>query len=101
MCAQVSGQCVAASTGVAAEGALEGFLPCVQLDVSKEVSLLSEWHPALAALERPVAYKAQEVTVDQALLRSQHKQEWGTLDDVCIALKKYPTLHSQIQGWFI
>lgn len=51
MCAQVSGEGVTAPAGVAAEWALEGFLACVKLDVSQEVSFLGEGHTALAALE--------------------------------------------------
>lgn len=39
---QVAGEGVAAPAGVAAEGAFEGLLAGVQLDVSQQVSLLGE-----------------------------------------------------------
>lgn len=56
MCAQVSGQGVAAAAGVAAEGALEGFLAGVKLDVSQQVSFLGKRHAALAALEWTITF---------------------------------------------
>ena len=42
------------SAGVVAKGAFEGFFACMQLDVSKQVSLLGERDATLVALERPV-----------------------------------------------
>lgn len=42
MSAQMACESIASSAGVAAEGAFEGFLACVQLDVSQQVSLLGE-----------------------------------------------------------
>lgn len=56
MSAQMASESIAPSAGVAAEGAFEGFLPCVQLDVSQQVSLLGEWDATLVALERPVTW---------------------------------------------
>lgn len=52
MSAEVSSQCISSPTGVAAEGTFEGLLPRVQLDVSKQITLLSEGGTALIALER-------------------------------------------------
>ena len=54
MCSQVAGEGVATAAGVAAEGALEGLLACVELDVAQQVTLLGEGHATLAALEGPV-----------------------------------------------
>lgn len=54
VCAQVACQGVTAAAGVAAEWALEGFLACVKLDVSQQVSFLGEGHTALVALERTI-----------------------------------------------
>lgn len=42
MSSQMTSESVASPTGVAAEGTFEGFLACVQLDVSQQVSLLGE-----------------------------------------------------------
>lgn len=54
MGAQMTSESISAPTGVAAEGAFEGFFACVQLDVSQQVSLLGERDATLVALERPV-----------------------------------------------
>ena len=54
MCSQVAGEGVTTAAGVAAEGALEGLLACVELDVAQQVTLLGEGHATLAALEGPV-----------------------------------------------
>lgn len=54
MSAQMTGEGIAPPAGVVAEGAFEGFLACVQLNVSQQVSLLGERDAALVALERPV-----------------------------------------------
>lgn len=51
MCAQVSGEGVTPAASVATERALEGFLACVKLDVSQQVSFLGEGHTTLVALE--------------------------------------------------
>lgn len=51
VCAQVSGEGVTAAASVATERALKGFLACVKLDVSQQVSFLGEGHTALGALE--------------------------------------------------
>lgn len=57
----MSSEGVAAAAGVAAEGALEGLLARVQLDVSQKVTLLREGNSTLVALEGPVACR----TVDE------------------------------------
>ena len=54
VCSQVAGEGVTTAAGVAAEGALEGLLACVELDVAQQVTLLGEGHATLAALEGPV-----------------------------------------------
>lgn len=54
MSAQMTGEGIAPPAGVAAEGAFEGFFTCMQLDVSQQVSFLSERDATLVALERPV-----------------------------------------------
>lgn len=54
MSAQVTGEGIAPPTGVAAEGAFEGFFACVQLNVSQQISLLGERDTTLVALERSV-----------------------------------------------
>lgn len=57
MGAQVSAESVTAAAGVAAHGALEGFLSGVQFDVAKQVSLLREGGPALGAMKWPLAWQ--------------------------------------------
>lgn len=42
MSSQMTSESITSPTGVAAEGALEGFLARVQLDMSQQVSLLGE-----------------------------------------------------------
>lgn len=56
MGAQMTSESISSPTGVAAEGAFEGFFACVQLDVSQQVSLLGERDTTLVALEWPVTY---------------------------------------------
>lgn len=53
---QVAREGVPPAAGVVAQMALEGLLPRVQLDVSKQVALLREGGPALAALEGPLSW---------------------------------------------
>lgn len=55
--AQVPAESVTAAAGVAAHGALEGFLSGVQFDVAKQVSLLREGGPALGAVKWPLAWQ--------------------------------------------
>ena len=45
---------VTTAAGVATDGAFEGLLPRVQLNVSQQVALLSERHTTLVTLERPI-----------------------------------------------
>lgn len=54
MSAQVTSEGIAPPTGVAAEGAFEGFFACVQFNMSQQISLLGERDATLVALERPV-----------------------------------------------
>lgn len=60
MRAQVSGQCVAPAAGIVAEGALEGLLACVQLNVPQQVPLLREGHATLAAREGSVSCRQRD-----------------------------------------
>lgn len=55
--AQVPAESVTAAAGVAAHGALEGFLSGVQFDVAKQVSLLCEGGPALGAVKWPLTWQ--------------------------------------------
>lgn len=48
----MAGECVTSAASVVAEGALEGLLARVQLDVSQKVSLLCEGDTTLVTLER-------------------------------------------------
>lgn len=57
MGAQMTSESISPPTSVAAEGALEGFFACVQLDVSQQVSLLGKRDATLVALEWPVTYQ--------------------------------------------
>lgn len=54
MSTKMASEGITASASIAAEGALEGFFTCVQLNVSQQVPLLGERYTALVALERPV-----------------------------------------------
>lgn len=56
---QVAREGVPPAARVVAEVALEGLLPGVQLDVSKQVALLRERGPALVALERPFPWEGE------------------------------------------
>lgn len=58
--AQVPAESVTAAAGVAAHGALEGFLPGMQFDVAKQVSLLREGGPTLGAVEWPLAWQGTQ-----------------------------------------
>lgn len=53
VCAEVASERVAPAAGIVAEGALEGLLPGVQLDVTQQVALLGEGGTALVAVEGP------------------------------------------------
>lgn len=61
--AQVPAESVTAAAGVAAHGALEGFLSGVQFDVAKQVSLLCEGGPALGAVKWPLAWQEDVKTL--------------------------------------
>lgn len=56
MSAQMTRERITAATGVAAEGALEGFFARVQLNVPQQISLLSERDTTLVALEWPLTF---------------------------------------------
>ena len=56
MCAEVASERVAPAAGIVAEGALEGLLPGVQLDVAQQVALLGEGGAALVAVEGPLPW---------------------------------------------
>lgn len=53
VCAEVASERVAPAAGIVAEGALEGLLPGVQLDVTQQVALLGEGGTTLVAVEGP------------------------------------------------
>ena len=53
VCAEVASERVSPAAGIVAEGALEGLLPGVQLDVTQQVALLGEGGTALVAVEGP------------------------------------------------
>ena len=50
VCAEVASERVSPAAGIVAEGALEGLLPGVQLDVTQQVALLGEGGTALVAV---------------------------------------------------
>lgn len=54
MCAEVASECVTPAAGIVAEGALEGLLPRVQLDVAKQIALLCEGGTTLITVEGPL-----------------------------------------------
>lgn len=53
----MASESVAPAAGIVAEGAFEGLLSGVQLDVAQEVPLLREGGSALIAVEGPFAYR--------------------------------------------
>lgn len=55
VCSEVASERVPPAAGVVAEGAFEGLLPGVQLDVTQQVPLLGEGGSALVAVEGPFA----------------------------------------------
>ena len=57
MSAEVAGEGVSPTTGITAEGAFKGLLSRVQLNVSEEVSLLSERRAALITLEGSLTFE--------------------------------------------
>lgn len=70
--AQVPAESVTAAAGVAAHGALEGFLSRVQFDVAKQVSLLREGGPTLGAVKWPLAWREDANTMKSGRV-------WGSL----------------------
>ena len=49
----MAGECITPAAGVVAEGAFEGLLAGVQLDVAQQIPLLCEGGPTLVTVERP------------------------------------------------
>lgn len=50
----MASECVTPAAGIVAEGALEGLLPRVQLDVAKQIALLCEGGTTLITVEGPL-----------------------------------------------
>lgn len=83
MRAQVSGEGVTAAAGIATEWALEGFLACVKLDVSQQVSFLGEGHTALAALKWTIT------CIHRAKKTKTKHLDLGDYKELALDLKKH------------
>lgn len=75
--AQVAREGVSPAAGIAAQVALEWFLPRVELDVPQQVALLGEGGTALAALERTLSWEEAQDTEGNGAVTGcsrKHKQ---------------------------